>query len=246
MSSRRICTFPPLPPGTHLVAEGSVIVHVTDALQVTAAANVCQHAGARLGQPKGCVLTCGFHGWRLDASRMRYLEPHANVEQPLLIVDTSGADWIVESPVLPAPWAERQPRRQLIPRSFTARVEGEGIRVRLGAAEVSWPGDGPLLRWLGAGAGGRTMWIPGEGEPALLAELAGHRILVVRERLEAIPTELDLLVALGASAGDVARQTTYRAMLTDRASDLRQLCPGIPVWQMSEGLVLDVSTGRRV
>jgi len=239
-----ICVIAPLPPGTHLVADGDVIVHVTEDIEVCAAPSRCQHAAGRLGQPAGCVLTCSFHGWQLDASAMRYLSPHADVEQPRYRVEISAGMWTVLDRDPVAPWTERQPRRELIPGSFTAHFDGRGVRVAAGGSEISWPGSGRVHVWLPLIPGGRVMWIPGAERPLLLVEVAGNRLLLVHGALAEAPREVDLLVALGEGAEDWAGATLARAVVTDRPRAVRRQRRGVVVWKVAAGLTLDVATCR--
>ncbi len=248
---RTICTLSPLPSGTHLVADGEVLVHVSESGEILAAPNRCQHAGARLGEPSGCVSICGFHGWRLDASKMRYLAPHANVEQPRYVVQTEPEMWTILDSDPVSPWTERQPRRELIPGSFSVTFFEDRVLIRAAGQELSWPigstpRTGPVAVWRSVGAEGRSMWLgAGEGA-ALLVEVAGHRLLLASSSLEPAPSGLDLLVVVGDSAEELARCTAPSAVASDRPSVIRSALVGIPVWTIQNGLRLDVTTGRRV
>lgn len=242
---RTVCELEPLPAGTHLAAEGEVLVHVSADGVAIAAPNRCQHAGAWLGRPDGCVITCGFHGWRLDASTMRYLAPHDDVEQPKYIVEDRGETWVILDTVPAAPWSERQPRRGLIPGSFRVRFAGRRVVIRAGGPELSWPGAGRELLWKNVGSAGRHMWIPAGDGLALLVEIAGNRLLVADARIDDPPRGIDLLVAIGEHAEDLARSTTPLAVATDQPRVVRPALVGVPVWEIDETLELDVTTGRR-
>ena len=239
---RTVATVTSLPVGTHLVAEGEVLVHVAEDGSVLASSNRCQHAGAWLGRPSGCVTTCGFHGWRLDISTMRYLAPHEDVLQPQYIVEIQGEIWTILDADPPAPWTERQPRRGLIPGSFRVGFSGGEVLVRAGGPELRWPAAGRERVWINVGSAGRLMWIG----PSLLVEIAGNRLLIADQPIERAPSGLDLLVALGHGAEELVRTTQPAVVATDRPAQVRKALRGIPVWEISDDLVLDVTTGKRL
>ena len=111
-----------LTPGTHFIAEGSVIVWVNENGDIRATRNRCGHQGGKFGSASGCVLTCPHHGWQLDLSQMVYSNPTSGQVQPELKVEWSGTDLlsiIEEETVLP--WSNSQPRGLLKPGEFTIR-----------------------------------------------------------------------------------------------------------------------------
>ncbi len=198
--ARLVCRLPALPPGTHVVDE--VLVHIGRDGTARASSMRCAHQNARLGRPAGCVLTCGLHGWRLDASTMQYLPPNSRARQPEYEVRRTAEGWDVLRVLAPPPWAERQPRRGLFPGVFTVVVGETEATVYAGGPPLRWAaGARPvhLDRWATRADGSRSMWLAADGGPALLVELAGHRVLIAGGPLETAepPVGLDVVVAFG-------------------------------------------------
>lgn len=144
MTDERIAHSLDLPgTGTHLRADGEVIVHVAEDGAVRACANRCSHQNARFHLPDQCVLTCPFHGWMLDASTMRYLGPMAHMKQPEYRVELQGSKLLLWEPAPPA-WEGRQPRRELVPGAFTATPLADGgVVVRVAGPTLLIPPPTP-------------------------------------------------------------------------------------------------------
>lgn len=250
-----VCMLPALPEGTHLVEEGSVVVHVAADGSVRAALNRCAHQAARLNAPVGCLLTCGMHGWQLDASEMRYLAPHSDVAHPEYIVEPAEGGHRVLAPPPAVPWAERRPRRTLLPGAFTAELEVGAVLVRMAGSGVRWrPGEASLRPpevWWPLGQHARMLWLPQErGGHAILVEGAGTTLLACAGPLAVAepPRPVDVVVAWTDDALPRALETEAGVVVAPSASTLRPSLRGVPVWPLEAGLVLDlgVQPVRRV
>jgi CMP-N-acetylneuraminate monooxygenase len=106
-----------------LLDDGNIIVYKSDQGVIRAARNRCIHQGGRFASPDGCFLTCRNHGWRLDASDMRYVNPAGQLRLPeLLVEETESGDVSLLESVDPQPWeTDRREPRALEPSEFTIR-----------------------------------------------------------------------------------------------------------------------------
>ena len=74
----------------HAIAKDGLILHRDEGGLVKAARNRCRHMGGTFQTDHGCQLKCPRHGWTLDASTMRYVNPQGGLAQAELEVEASG------------------------------------------------------------------------------------------------------------------------------------------------------------
>lgn len=99
--------------GVNFVNDGALIVYKDSHGRTRATRNRCRHQSGRFKPEAGCVLTCPNHGWRLDVSRMEYVNPEGGVTQEELQVEKTpdGAIYLFER--RPAsPWDVNEMLRQ--------------------------------------------------------------------------------------------------------------------------------------
>jgi CMP-N-acetylneuraminate monooxygenase len=108
--------------GVNFVLGGDVIVFRAGDGALRATRNRCRHQLGRFGRDDGCVLTCAQHGWRLDVSTMRYVNPEGGLAQRELSLVPS-ADGLVEIREAQAltPWNPPQQRASLAHGELTLR-----------------------------------------------------------------------------------------------------------------------------
>ena len=99
-----VCTVPlaEVPQGVSSLQQGSILVH-RDADRLRAARNTCMHRNGKFNLTDiedSATITCPAHGWKLDASRMCYINPAGETTVPctaaaascklLLVVQETG------------------------------------------------------------------------------------------------------------------------------------------------------------
>ena len=141
VDKRLVCTLREVDltgPVTFL-ADPDVLVYRDGAGGLRATRNRCRHKGGRFGKGGGCVLTCANHGWRLDLSRMEYVNPVGGIAQEELLVER-GPDgtWSLFDVLPPLPWAtDPRPSQPLAPGELTVRFYAHAcVEITCGAKRL--------------------------------------------------------------------------------------------------------------
>lgn len=100
---------------------GKIIVHKDDKTgTITATRNRCKHQGGSFQKANGCVLTCSRHGWKLDVSTMRYVNPLGGLTQEQLHIEHTPGGAVQLFEVVDTHWEfDRQTKEPLSPAEFT-------------------------------------------------------------------------------------------------------------------------------
>ena len=96
------------------------IVHKARDGTLRACENLCRHQGGTFApdieDSESCIVRCTRHYWKLDVSKMEYVDPPNVHKQSELVVRRQqgrGVRLLLERPNLP--WEDFQPREELLP-----------------------------------------------------------------------------------------------------------------------------------